>query len=115
MRGLLFIKESQRLNVDPISLGKTVSPSGGCNIASLVPPRILAPVEKFPQTCTLSPFPRTGCSRRARGYCDKTALSGKVELARKFGSRYGKTRNLPLGNTTPAVPLPGLLAEPGSP
>jgi len=60
VRGLLFIKESQRLNVDPISLGKTVSPFGGCNIASLVPPRILAPVEKFPQTCTHI----LGCSAR---------------------------------------------------
>jgi len=46
------VEKPQSVCVDPAFLGKAVPPLGGCHSASLVPPRILAPVEKFPQTCT---------------------------------------------------------------
>src|SRR5207249_3118380 len=45
------INKPQSFCVDPAFIGKGTAPLGGCHIAGLVPPRIFAPVEEFPQTC----------------------------------------------------------------
>src|SRR6266542_2463771 len=47
----LSVEKPQSVCVDPAFLGKAVPPLSGCHIASLMPPRIFAPVEEFPQTC----------------------------------------------------------------
>ena len=45
------VEKPQSFCVDPVFLGKATAPLSDCHIASLVPPRIFAPIEKLPQTC----------------------------------------------------------------